>query len=140
MKNVDVALLIRVVREMEQYYPRDSFIRHLARFRVILHRSTTLTEQEKQKMDDELYGYDSLLDNDPSIQEKVAKSKATGKTEGAQEIVTALVEIRFPKLVEVAQQKIPGIQSVEMLSQLTKQIATAEDEKTALWVLNSYAA
>ena len=91
-------------------------------------------------MNDELSSYDSLLESDPSIQEKVAKSKATGKAEGAQEMVTTLVEVRFPQLVEVAQQKVTSIQSVEMLAQLIKQIATVEDEKTALWVLNSYAA
>ena len=55
-------------------------------------------------------------------------------------MLTSLVEVRFPRLIEVAQQNIPNIQSVEMLKQLTKQIATAEDEKTALWVLISYAA
>ena len=140
MRNVSVLILIRVIKEMEQHYSRDNFIRHMTRFKVILNRSTTLTEQEKQEMNEELYSYDSLLDSDPGIQEKVEKSKATGKTEGAQEVLTTLVEVRFPQLVEVAQQKVTNIQSVEMLKQLTKQIATAEDEKTALWVLNSYAA
>ncbi len=140
MRNISVPLLVRVIKEMEQRYSRDSFIRHLTRFKVILNRSTTLTKQEKQEMNDELSSYDSLLESDPSIQEKVAKSKATGKAEGAQEMVTTLVEVRFPQLVEVAQQKVTSIQSVEMLAQLIKQIATVEDEKTALWVLNSYAA
>ena len=119
---------------------KASFIRHLTRFTVILNRSSTLTEQEKQEMNDELNSYDSLLESDPGIREKVAKGKATGKAEGAQEIVTTLVGVRFPQLVEIAQQKVPNIQSVEMLTQLTKQIAIAEDEKTALWILNSYAA
>ncbi len=140
MKNVSVSLLIRVIEEMEQHYSTDNFIRHLTRFKVILNRSTTLTESEKQEMNDELYSYDSLLESDPGIQEKVEKGKASGKTEGAQEMVTTLVGARFPQLVEVAQQKVSNIQSVEVLAQLIKQIGTVEDEKTALWVLNSYAA
>ena len=61
MKNVSVPLLIRIIKEMEQYYSRDSFIHHLTRFKVILNRSTTLTKQEKQEMNDELSSYDSLL-------------------------------------------------------------------------------
>ncbi len=140
MKNVSVSLLVRVIEEMEQHYSTDSFIRHLTRFKVILNRSTTLTESEKQEMNDALYSYDSLLESDPGIQEKVEKGKASGKTEGAQEMVTTLVGARFPQLLEVAQQKVSNIQSVEVLAQLIKQIGTVEDEKTALWVLNSYAA
>ncbi len=136
MKNVSVPLLMQAVKEMNQYYPKIRFGNHLARFIRILQRSKTLSEQEKQTMHDNLIEYDSLIDDNPDIQKRVAK----GETRGAQEMVTTLVGARFPQLVEVAQQKVSNIQSVEVLAQLIKQIGTVEDEKTALWVLNSYAA
>lgn len=140
MKNANVQLLLQAIREMEQYYTRDRFINHLSRFRVILNRSTSLSEKEKQMVNDTIYEYDSLLDNDPDIQKKVAEGETRGETRGAQKIVTTLVEVRFPTLVEVAQERIVSIQNVDMLNQLAKQIFTAQDEQTALWVLNSYAA
>ena len=136
MRNVSVPLLMQAVEEMNQYYSEVQFGHHIARFIRILQRSKTLSAQEKQTMQDNLIEYDSLIDDNPDIQKRVAK----GETRGAQEMVTALVEVRFPQLVEVAQRRVSNIQSVEMLKQLTKQIATASDEKTALWVLNSYAA
>ena len=87
-------------------------------------------------VNNELDEYDSLLDENPEIQERVAK----GEVRGAQKIITTLVEARFPVLVGVAQERVVNIQSVDMLNQLAKQILTAKDEQTALWVLNSYAA
>ncbi len=48
MKNANVPLLREAIKEMEQYYTRADFIHHLARFRTILNRSTSLMEQEKQ--------------------------------------------------------------------------------------------
>ena len=87
-------------------------------------------------VDDDLTAYNSLFDNDPEIKAKVAK----GKTEGAQKIITEIVSVRFPKLEETARQRVAMIQSIDMLSQLAKQIATADNEQLALWVLNSYAA
>lgn len=84
----------------------------------------------------DIYEYNSLFDNDPEVKEKVAE----GEARGAQKIVTTLIEVRFPELAEVAQERIGNIQNIDMLNQLAKQISTAKDEQTALWVLNSYAA
>ncbi len=136
MKGASVPLLIDALNTMKQYYTRDNFINHLARFRVILNRSTSLTEQEKQMIRDNVHEYNSLFDNDPEVKEKVAE----GETRVAQKIVRTLVEARFPVLAEVAQERIGNIQNVDMLNQLARQISTVNDEQTALWVLNSYAA
>ena len=87
-------------------------------------------------MNAELPPYDSLIDENPDVQERVAK----GEARGAQKIVTSVVEVRFPTLAELAQQRVASIQSLEKLNQLAKQIATVPDEQTAIWVLNSYAA
>ncbi len=91
-------------------------------------------------VNDDIYEYDSLLDNDPEIQKKVAKGEARGEVKGAQKIVTDMVEFRFPTLAEEAYEQVQNIQSIDMLSQLTKQIAVAKDEQTARWVLDTYSA
>ena len=46
--------------------------------------------------------YDSLVDEDPEVQERVAK----GKVEMAQKMVADLVEARFPALSELAQERV----------------------------------
>jgi len=136
MKNAGVPLLREALSEMKRYYTRDDFINHMARFRIILNRSTSLTEQEKQMVHDDIYEYNSLFDEDPEIQAMVAK----GKIEVAQQLLNEIAKFRFPLLVEVIQQRTASIQNVDMLSQLAKQIAVAKDEQTARWVLDTYAA
>ena len=78
-------------------------------------------------VNDDIYEYDSLFDNDPDILAKVAK----GEIRVAQKILKDIVEFRFPELMEAVQQRTSTIESVEMLSQLTKQLAVAKDEQTA---------
>ena len=87
-------------------------------------------------VNDDIYEYNSLIDNDPEVLERVAK----GEIKGAQKILTDIVEFRFPGLPETVRQRTATIESIEMLSQLTKQIAFAKDEQTARWVLDTYAA
>lgn len=81
--------------------------------------------------------HDNLSEYDNPDVERIVTE---GRIEGAQKMVTTLVETLFPMLKEVAHKIVPSIQSIEMLKLLTRQIATAENEKLALWVLNSYAA
>ena len=82
------------------------------------------------------YHYDSLLDEDPQIKEKVAK----GELHGAQKIVVTFLEARFPSLAELGQQKVTLIRSTDILNLLAKQIAIAPDESTARWLLDTIAA
>ena len=74
MKGVSVSLLVQAVKEMEAHYNREQFAQHFTRFKTILHRSTMLSEQDKQEVEEHLYSYNSLLDNDPEIQEHIAKA------------------------------------------------------------------
>ena len=83
-----------------------------------------------------MYQYDSLLDEDPEIQERKARSEV----QGAQKIVVDFVEARFPALTELARERVTLIENTEILSQLAKQIATVPDEATARWLLNTFKA
>ena len=86
------------------------------------------------------YHYDSLLDEDPEVKEKMAQSKLQGELKGAQAIVVTFLEARFPSLTELGQQKVTLIRSTDILGLLAKQIATAPDETTARWLLDTIAA
>jgi hypothetical protein len=85
-------------------------------------------------MEDQLQTYDSLMDQSPYVQRK----KAEAELQGAQKIVVDFVEARFPTLTELAQQKVSLIRNAVALSQLTKQVATAPDEGTLRWLLNTF--
>jgi hypothetical protein len=137
MKGANASILLNAINEMEQKYTRTDFIRHLVRFRTILRRSMTLSTQDKQIVENHMdITYDSLLDEDPEIQERVAKAKIAGQ----QKAVLDFVEVRFPTLVPVAQEQIVRLNKADELSRLMKQIALAPDENTARWVLGTFAA
>lgn len=133
MKGTSISLLLQAVKEMEQQYTRSQFTQHLMRFKTILHRSRTLSEQDKKEMEEQLYTYDSLLDQDPEIQERIAK----GEIRGAQKIVLDIVEARFPALGELAQERVTLIRNTDALGQLAKQVVTVPDEATARWLLGT---
>lgn len=82
------------------------------------------------------YHYDSLLDEDPEVKERIAR----GKVEALQEMAMEVVNDQYPTLAELAQERVLLIKQPEMLRQLVKQIYKAPDEATARWVLNTFAA
>ncbi len=83
--------------------------------------------------------YDSLVDEDPEVQERVARGEAEGEIRGAQKIVAGLIEARFPALTELAQERVTLIRDTDTLSRLAKQVANVPDETTASWLLNTFA-
>jgi hypothetical protein len=140
MKGASISLLLQAVKDMEQQYTRSQFTRHFTRFKTILHRSRTLSEQDKKEMEEQLYTYDSLLDQDPEIQERIAQAKAEGEIQGVQETVVGFVEARFPALGELAQERVTLIRNTEVLRLLVKQVAALPDEDAARWLLSTLAA
>jgi hypothetical protein len=93
--------------------------------------------QDKQIVEDHMdINYDSLLDEDPEIQERIAKARIAGQQEAVLDIIRAL----YPTLVETAQEQVARLNKPDELSRLTKQIALAPDESTARWVLSTFAA
>ena len=136
MKGANAPLLLQAIKDMEQRFARPQFIRHLRRFRRILRRSNMVSAQDKQTVEAHMdIHYDSLVDEDPEVQERVAR----GKIEMAQKMIVGLVEARFPALTELAQERITLIRDTDTLSRLAKQVATVPDEATARWLLNTFA-
>lgn len=97
----------------------------------------TLSMQDKQIVENHMdITYDSLLDEDPEIQERIAKAKI----EERQKTVIDFIEARFPTPVETAQEQVARLNKPDELSRLTKQIALAPDESKARWALSTFAA
>ncbi|MGB8345220.1 MAG: hypothetical protein WCD86_10075 [Ktedonobacteraceae bacterium] len=145
MKNANASLLLQAVHEMKQRYSRIGFAKHLTRFMYILRRSTTVSEQDKQRVEEALaMEYDSMIDDNPVVQERVAKSRAEGKAEGElqglQLAILDAVQDEFPSLIELAEEKAPQIDEPDELRKLIRLIYKAPDEDTARWLLNNYAA
>ena len=136
MKGANASLLMRAITEMEQRYTGSHLAHHLVRFQTILQRSTTVSAQDKQIVEDRLRMYDSLLEQDSYVHEQ----RDRGRTEGQQKALLDLIEVRFPALVEMAQQQVAHLNKSDELSRLMKQIALAPDEATARWLLDTLAA
>ncbi len=108
--------------------------------RTILRRSKTISLRDKQEVEAHLQYYDSLLDQDPYLQQQKALERILGRTEGIQAFQDAIVEIvknRFPTLVELAQQRVVQIKQLEDLKQLVVQLSTAADQVAARRLLMS---
>ena len=90
--------------------------------------------------------YDSLLDSDPYIQQKVALERTLERNEAIQAFrdmtIKMIIEItkgRFPALIEIAQRRVAQIQTIESLQQLVVQLSLAPDEAAARRLLQNSA-
>ncbi len=86
----------------------------------------------------------SLLDESPFVQERTAESREEGHeeglAEGLQEAVLTAVEVRFPALLDLAQEKVRRIKQADMLRRLVKGMKAASNEEAARLLLDVLAA
>ena len=85
-------------------------------------------------MENHLDYYDSLLDQDPYLQQQKALERILGRTEGIQAFQDTIIEIvknRFPPLIELAQQRVVQIKQLEDLKQLVVQLSITADQTAA---------
>ena len=144
MKGANVPMLLQAIKEMEQKYRFPQLGHHLIRFRTVLRRSKTLSEQDKRLVEEHMQTYDSLLDSDPYIQQKVALERTLERDKALSEALQAfrdtLIEItrnRFPALTEIAQRRVAQIQAIESLQQLIVQLSLAPDQAAARRILQN---
>ena len=138
MKGANEQLLLQAIKEMEQRYKLPQLGNHLVRFRTILRRSRTLSQQDKQIVEDYMQIYDSLLESDPVFQQKLALERALERSEaiqGCRNTIIEITKIRFPALTEAVRQRVAHIQQFEDLQQLTVQLATAPNQTAARRIL-----
>jgi tRNA U34 5-carboxymethylaminomethyl modifying enzyme MnmG/GidA len=147
MEHASVPLLKQALREMRQYYPDNKqFGHHLTRFNTIMLRSSTMTDQQKEEMKEELkviYKYDQFIDENPDVQERVERSRAQaleeGKAQGEvlslQRLAIIALKRRFPTLLVQAQPQIKQIQNIDTLDELILQLASATTEREVRRIL-----
>ena len=82
--------------------------------------------------------YDSLIDEDPEIQERVARGKMEGAVDELQQVVVEAVKDQYPALLELAQEQVGLIRKPDLLRQLVKLIYKAPDEANARLALNMF--
>jgi len=143
MKEPTVELLTLAVREMDEHDSRLQFRRHLAWFQTMLGRTTTIVQEDKQKIKEILemqyQGYD-LFREDPVIGGMILEGKvegrAKGRVEGIQDSILDIVSDRFsPQVVAQVQQAIAPSQNIEKLRTFHRQLFGISDEHEVLALL-----
>ncbi len=84
--------------------------------------------------------FESFHDVNPFVKKRVAKGRAEGRAEGLQEAVVFAIELRFPTLLELAQQKTGRVKEPEVLKFVLRGLKAAPNEETARLLLDTLAA
>src|SRR2546426_9559933 len=105
----------------------------LRKSKKALDRTTTVSEQDKERTREAMNDFESLLDSGHFVRQRVAKSRAEalaegraeglaegeakglaeGEAKGLQEALAITVELRFPALLELAHEKAEGVKQPE---------------------------
>ena len=150
MQGADTTLLHKAIDEMVEYYKGDDtkLAQELRWIGIVLRRVKSIAREDKREIQERLNMWDDLMEKDPKMRkirrESEAKGRAKGKTEGLVEglrraIITA-VKLRFPSLVELAEQRVAQINRPDKLNLLLDQIASAPDEAAVRSLLGLVAA
>ena len=159
MKNATVELLTQAVREMHEMEDRPHFTRHLAWFHTMLGRTTTVSQEDKLKMEEVLkmqYPGFALFREDPVIGGMILEGKLKGKIEGKAEgkaegriegriegkiegiqnsILDIVSDSFSPQVVEQVQQAISASQDEEQLRKFHRRLVRLSDEQEVLDLL-----
>ena len=146
MQGATAPLLKQALHQMKQHYNRQQLGHHLIRFRRIMQRSRTMTEHDKQDVEEELqmeFAYDWFLDENPKVLERMEKSRIEGRAEGEvqalQRSILLLLQKRFPLLAAQAQPRIEQIQQAEKLEQILLQVPFVANEAETWQLLSMQA-
>jgi hypothetical protein len=109
------------------------FIHRVTWFESLMQRTKTMSDEEKSLIKEELrmqYQYDTLLTENPTIMQLVAKSLAEGEAKGLQEAVLELASDRFPaQVVTQVQRAIIPTQDADQLKKFLRLLARISDEQ-----------
>ncbi len=128
------------------------FATHMLWFATCLQRTDTVSPEDKRRIQEKMENFESLLDENPFVQKKraeglaegeakgLAEGEARGEAKGLQRAFVTVIRGRFPRLSDLAQQKVTRITKPDALSLLLEQVSAAPDEETARIILNLIAA
>jgi len=140
MKGANASMLLEAIDELKQHYDETNLGRRLLWLRTLLERVKTLAQEDKHRVEERLHMFDSLLEDDPYIQERENRAEARGETRALQQAVVEVVQVRFPTLEELAQQTVTQVSRPDALHLLIKQISAAPDEVFTRQLLGTLAA
>jgi hypothetical protein len=161
MKGATYEVLTQGIKAMRALYAgnEDRLRMHLLWFDTLLGRTTTVSEQDKERIRIEMSEHESLLDYSPFVQGRVAKARAEeraealaeieqartkalaeGEARGLQEALVTVVELRFPTLLTLAQEKAKQVERPDTLKFALQGVKTASSEEVARSFLELLAA
>ncbi len=140
MKGANASMLLEAIDELKQHYDETNLGRRLLWLRTLLERVKTLPQEDKHRVEERLHMYDSLLEDDPYIQEVANRAADRAAVQVLQRAVLNVVKARFSALAELAQQQVAQINSPDNLDLLIQKISTAPDESLVRWLLSPAAA
>ncbi|GHO92996.1 hypothetical protein KSF_030440 [Reticulibacter mediterranei] len=134
MEGANSQLIKTATDELSEVYHDDAATLgdFFAYMLILLERTGTMTQLEKAKTREALSMYDNLWDQSAIIQQMRAASKQEGREEGevkaSRNNIVSVVRARFPRLTNLAQQKVAQMSDIEQLNSLLVQVSTATDE------------
>jgi hypothetical protein len=158
MREASYELLTQVLKGMRTSYADESRLRrHLMWFDALLGRTTTVTQEDKRRVRHVMVNkFRSLLDEGYFVQMRAAESRQEGLAEGlAQgeakglekgleegltEALLMVTELRFPALLELAQQRVRQPRPFGDLRLVLKGAKNATSEEVARNILDLLAA
>lgn len=150
MQGANHKLLKQAMDELTALHGNDeaTLAQQYAWMQILLARTGTIDETEKERIAETMYEYDPLLEKLPKVKKILAEGKAAGRLEGqlegrlaqAQKMFITVVSARFPNLTDLAEQIAKQITNPDNLEMLAQQIVKVPDEQTARWLLTSMAA
>jgi hypothetical protein len=142
LKGATYESLAQGLRAMKDFYAGDEsrLGMHWLWFGTLLDRTTTVSQQDKERTRMEMSESESLLDSNPFVRDRVARGEARGEAKGLQEALIIAVELRFPSLLDLAQERAKRAQQPDVLKVVLRGINSAASEEIARAFLDSLAA
>jgi len=146
MQGVNHELMQQVMNELAELYHEDevTLAQQYAWMKLLLERADIVPPEEKLKIMEALNMFDHLWNESPMVQKMKQESEARGEARGelhaSRRMLVNLVKVRFPGLTDLAQQKAAQMSNIGAIELLVEQIATANDENIARWLLSPIAA
>ncbi|HVB21884.1 MAG TPA: hypothetical protein VNG51_08070 [Ktedonobacteraceae bacterium] len=142
MQGANHKLLKQAMDELTALHGDDeaTLARQYAWMQILLARTETIDEAEKERTVETMHDYDPLLEKLPKVRKIREEGKSEGRLVGTQKMFILVVSARFPNLTDLAEQMAKQITSPDNLELLAQQIVKVPDEQTARWLLTSLAA
>jgi hypothetical protein len=151
MQNVHANLIFQVMQEMAELYRHDqgTLSQQLIWMQLLLERTDTVPDLEKEKIEDMLNFFEELWETSPRVQrmreamreqyhmQGLQEGRQEGELLALQRILVNTIRARYPDLAEFAQQQASHLNKPDALELLIQKVMTAPDASTTRWLLEA---